>query len=123
MTAPTMIRLGELRTRSQGYYEAGEQAASTAIYYIEGVNVRLDADGVDTPLVPGFVYRVAPNDGWAVDPVIPAVHSDTAHWAHLVDADGSAAATLPLVDGAVVLDRSAAYEIRAEENLWMIFQV
>jgi hypothetical protein len=122
MTAPTMIRLGELRTRSQGYYEAGEQAASTAIHYIEGVSLRLDADGVDTPLVPGFVYRVAPNDGWAVDPVIPAVHSDTTHWAHLVDTAGATAATLPLVDGAVVLDRSVSYEIRSESGAWMVFQ-
>jgi hypothetical protein len=122
MTAPTMTRLGELRTRGQEFYEAGDENASMVLHYIEGVNVRMDADGVDTPLHPGFVYRVAPNDGWAVDPVVPRIHHEAAHWAHLVEANGQVATSLPLEDGALFLDRAHAYELRQERDAWAVFQ-
>lgn len=124
MSAPTLTRLGVLRTHAFGYYDAGEQAAGVMLATIDGVEIRRD-DGSPSPaLYPGFVYDVMPNDGWAVDPTTPAVQHDEPHWAHLVDAEGRVATVLPLKDGAVSLDRTHRYVVRQDgwHAEWVLYQ-
>lgn len=124
MTAPALTRLGELRTTCSGYYDAGEQNASTPLYTIDGLSIRLDADGRTAPLYPGEGYELRPNDGWYVER--QGIHYNGAgHWAHLVDADGAVATSLPLVDGVVVLDRAKRYLVRQDgwHSAWIVYEV
>lgn len=123
MTAPTMTKIGELRTAGRGYYDAGEQNASVQTYSIDGLSIRLDADGRTVSLYPGEGYELRPNDGWYVER--QGVHYNGAgHWAHLVDADGAAAKSLPLVDGTVILDRAKRYLIRQDgwHSAWNVYE-
>lgn len=121
MTAPAMTKLGELRTRSSGYYDAGEQNASTPLFNIDGLSIRVDETGTTAPLYPGESYEIRPNDGWAVDR--PIDHGP-GHWAHLVDAAGAVATALPLVDGSVILDRAKRYQLRQDgrRSAWNVYE-
>ena len=118
MSTPTLIRLGVLRTQARDYYDAGEQLAGIQIHTIDGTTIRMDRDGADAPLYPGTGYEIRPNDGWAVD---RDIDGGAGHFAHLVDDEGRPATELPLIDGAMALDRSRQYLVRFEHGAWVIY--
>jgi hypothetical protein len=132
MTAPTMTRLGELRINHVQQFR-GESPiddfdnpiTSWTTQHIDGLRIVLDSDGADTSLAPTRTYRIAPNDGWAVDTTPPHVMVTTPHLAHLVDAEGRPAVELPLTDGTITLDRAHSYELRHDDglNVWTAYQV
>lgn len=123
MTAPTLTRLGELRTAASGYYDAGEQNASVQLHTIDGVMLRRDDTGATAPLYPGEGYEIRPNDGWAVDR--PGIDRGPGHWAHLVDMAGDPVQALPLLDGTLILDRTHRYLLRQDgwRSAWIVYQI
>lgn len=129
MTAPALTRLGELRT-TQARHHRDESPVDNFDHpittwtttHIDGLRIRLDVDGADTALSPMFIYRIAGNDGWAVDPMPPHVKPATPHWAHLVGIDGRPAVDLPLSNGSITLDRAHFYELRYEGSAWALYQ-
>lgn len=129
MTAPTLTRLGQLRTvearhhRDESPVDNFDHPITTwTTTHIDGLRIRLDGDGADTALSPTFIYRIAPNDGWAVDTAPAHVSVTTPHLAHLVDKQGRAAVELPLTNGTIVLDRAHSYELRCEQAVWSVYE-
>lgn len=118
MTAPTMTRLGVLRTDQIQTFDPDDRSVTLA--YVDGLTIRTDADGQSAPLAPGVGYEIRPNDGWAVD---RDIDHGPGHHGHLVDAeDGHVAGALPLVDGVVILDRAHRYLLRQEHGAWIVYQ-